>query len=90
MVLAFGPSSCFEDNAYFPYFMKGLDVWVYDNAHQKDFYGGRVEGTWFARKSVLADCGVMAERAARDNHLKDWSYVCCTVTSSTSCATKVR
>lgn len=90
IVLAVGPSSCFEDSNYVPYFMKGLDVWVYDHVSQNNLYGGRIEATWFSSKRALADCNIMAERTAAYNHLKDWSYVCCTVTAANSCSTKIR
>jgi len=78
------------DSDYIPYRIKGLDVWVYDNAQDKNYYGGRVETNYFKSDSALSDCGSRAYATANYKHLKDWSYVCCTVTSSSDCVTKVR
>ena len=78
------------DGDYFPYFMTGLDAWVYDNISGTNHYGGRVEATYFSRNDALSECASLANRTAASQHLRDWSYVCCTVTSSSDCVTKVR
>lgn len=79
-----------QDDEFFPYRMKGLDVWVYDSAAEEDFYAGFVEATYSARRDGLSRCAALADQAARERHLKEWSHVCCTVTSSSQCETKVR
>ena len=79
-----------EDSDYYPYFLKALDVWVNDHNTQRNVFAGRVETTYFDRKDATVRCRALAVDAARANNLKQWGYVCCTVTSSTDCATKVR
>lgn len=78
------------DSEYFPYAMKGLNVLVYDNKANKEYFGGFVEASYFSRKEALSSCAARAAATARQYHLPDWGYVCCTVTSSSSCVTKVR
>lgn len=79
-----------QDGDYFPYRMKGLDVYVYDNLEGKEHFAGHIKARYWDRKEALATCADYAEVTARSNQLKDWGYVCCTVTSSSSCVTKVR
>ena len=78
------------DSDYFPYSMKGLNVLVYDNKANKEYFGGFVEASYLSRKEALSSCAARAAATARQYHLQDWGYVCCTVTSSSSCVTKVR
>jgi hypothetical protein len=78
------------DSDYIPYRLKGLDVWVHDNAHDKNYYGGRVKANYFSRDDALSACRRRAYAVAEQYHLSDWSYVCCTVTSSSDCVTQVR
>ncbi len=83
------------DSDFIPYGLKGLDVWVYsdltyDNTTEKEYYGGRVEASYFSNSSAISECGDLAYGTANHYHLQDWSYVCCTVTSSSDCVTKVR
>jgi hypothetical protein len=78
------------DSKYFPYGMKGLNVLVINNATQEEYFGGFVEGSYFSRKEAVSSCADRAGTTARQHHLIDWSYVCCTVTSSSNCRTKVR
>lgn len=79
-----------HDSEYFPYTMKGLNVYVFDNNGRKEYFGGFVEGNYLSRQKSLSECAARASSTASVNKLRDWSYVCCTVTSSSSCATKVR
>lgn len=79
-----------QDSDYFPYLMTGLDVWVYDNRTSKSLFGGRIEASYFSREKALSECGVRASSVARATQLQNWRYVCCTVTSSSDCVTKVR
>lgn len=78
------------DNEYFPYTMKGLNVYVYDNEANREHFGGFIEASYFAREDAIARCANLAAATASQTHLKEWGYVCCTVTSSSSCETKVR
>ena len=78
------------DSNFIPYRIKGLDVWVYNDITDREYYGGRVKTNYSKRKSALAECGNRAYAIANQNHLQDWSYICCTVTSSSDCMTKVR
>ena len=78
------------DNDYIPFAIKGLDVWVYDNAEDKNFYGGRVKANYFSVDSALSNCQSFAYSVAKQHNLNDWSYVCCTVTPWSDCVTKVR
>lgn len=70
--------------------MKGLNVWVYNNNTEKEYFGGFVEASYFSQKEALSNCGARAVGTARQYHLENWGYVCCTVTSSSDCVTKVR
>jgi len=79
-----------QDSDYIPYAMTGLDVWVYDASSAKNYFGGRIEASYFSREEALSECGARASSVAQTNRLYDWSYVCCTVTSSSDCVKKVR
>ena len=79
-----------HDSNYLPYTMKGVNVYVYDNKTDKEYFAGFVEGNYIARKETLSQCASFANISAFQNHLNDWSYVCCTVTPQSDCATKVR
>jgi hypothetical protein len=79
-----------QDGDYFPYLMKGLNVYVYDNKAEAEIFAGYVEAGYTDRKDGLARCAALASSTAHDRHLEDWGYVCCTVTSKSQCATKVR
>lgn len=78
------------DSDYFPYRMTGLNVWVSNNTNDNVVFGGFVEGSYFNRTEALANCAARARATAQQHHLEAWSYVCCTVTSSDICVTKVR
>lgn len=79
-----------HDSEYFPYGLKGLNVLVYNNETDKEYFGGFVEASYFSRKDALSKCAARAYAIARQYHLERWGYVCCTVTASSNCATKVR
>jgi hypothetical protein len=70
--------------------MKGLNVLVYNNKTDKEYFGGYVEANYLSKSEGLEKCQRAAYSTAKQHHLKDWSYVCCTVTSSSGCVTKVR
>jgi|GEM_PF-2567405 len=79
-----------HDSDFFPYGLKGFDVYVYDIRKDQEFYEGHIEASYFSRNKGLNDCQVQARAAASRRNLDEWSYVCCTVTSSSNCATKVK
>ena len=79
-----------QDGDYFPYLMKGLNVYVHDNKADAEIFAGFVEASYTSRKDGLARCAALASSAAADRHLDDWGYVCCTVTSESQCVTKIR
>lgn len=78
------------DKNFIPYGLRGMDAWVYNNENEQEYFGGRSEGNYLNRRKVLGDCQKNAHVTANEYYLKDWSYVCCTVTSSSDCVTKVR
>lgn len=88
--ILFMASCSSHDGDYIPYGLEGMDAYVYNNDTDKEFYAGRVEGSYLSKDETLSKCQSLAYSAARKNHLDNWSYVCCTVTSSSSCATKVK
>jgi len=71
------------DSDYIPYMLKGLDVWVYDNTNDKDYYGGRVKANYFSKDDALSTCRSYAYGVAEQYHLSDWIMLC-TVTSSSA------
>lgn len=79
-----------HDSDYIPYGLKGMNVYVYNNDTDKEFYAGHVEGSYLSKDEALNNCQSLAYSVVRQNHLDNWSYICCTETSSSSCATKVR
>ncbi len=78
------------DSEYYPYTMKGLNAFVYDNASGKEYFAGFIEASYFSRAEAASKCAALAASTAAANHLREWGYVCCTVTSSSDCVTKVR
>lgn len=78
------------DKEYFPYSMIGLNVWVYDSDTDKIFPGGSVKASYDSRKEGLSRCEAIARTYAQQHHFQSWRYVCCTVTPSENCMTKVR
>ena len=78
------------DSDYIPYFITALDAYVYNNASDEEFYAGRIETGYFSSDSAVDKCRPLARSYAKANHISDWSYVCCTVTSSSDCVTKVK
>lgn len=79
-----------QDSDYYPYNMKGLGVWVSNNDNDSSLYAGFVDGNYFNREEAAAACGSLAYSFAKSNHIENFGYVCCTVTSDSDCATKVR
>lgn len=78
------------DGDYIPYRLTGLGVWLWDSERDRSIYAGRVETNYFDRAKALVECRDKAVVMARQLRLDQWSYVCCTITPSTDCETKVR
>lgn len=87
LVAAYGCDSSRED---IPFFIKSLDVYVYNADTKKEFLAGRIETNYFDIKDALERSRVMAAAFASGLNMHNWSYVCCTVTTDSSCSTKVR
>lgn len=81
--------SC-TDSDYVPYALSGLDVWVAERGSNRSYYGGRVSANYFSRERAIAECARLALATAKQNRLDSWGYVCCTVTYSSDCETKIR
>jgi hypothetical protein len=80
------------DSDFVPYGLTGLDVYVYHQPSGREHFVRRVDATYWTRARGLTECNsvAVAEANQREWLPGDWSYVCCTVTSSHSCMTKVR
>lgn len=79
-----------QDSDYYPYNMQGLGVWVSNNDNGSSLYAGFVDGNYIHRDEAAAACGSLAYSFAKSNHIENFGYVCCTVTSDSDCVTKVR
>ena len=77
--------SCDDVNRY----DRGVDE---DSCREEeaDTYLGRVEANYLTKARGLSDCNAIAVAEANRRNVDDWSYVCCTVTASSDCVTKVR
>ncbi len=78
------------DDDYFPYKMTGLNSWLYDSVKEQEYLAGFTAANYKTRDSALRACAAQASSAAAARRLEEWSYVCCTVTEESQCATKVR
>ena len=88
---AVGLTACPEkDSRSIPYSIKALDVYVYNDDTDTEFFAGRVETDYSSIDEGLSNCSADAYALARDKHLQNWSYICCTITNDSSCVTKVR
>lgn len=80
-----------HDSDYIPYSLKGMDVWVYDEDKDQSHFAGRVDASYFSGGKARRECHDLAIYYTRANpQIRRWGWVCCTVTSSSSCYTKVR
>ena len=79
-----------HDDDFIPYSLTGMNAWVYDPATDETFLAGFTPGGYESHKAVLASCAALASTAAVGRRIENWSYVCCTVTPESECATKVR
>lgn len=80
-----------HDDDFIPYDLKGMNAYVYDEDDEEHF-AGFFGGNYSQRVAVLSACQSNAQGKAHELHIDDdpWSYICCTVTTDSNCATKVR
>lgn len=78
-----------QDSDYIPYTLSGMQAVVYLQRSGQTRIGPPISGNYFSRDSMLAACQASASDLAPTTG-EPWSYVCCTMTSSSSCVTKVR
>lgn len=79
-----------HDDDFFPYALTGLDAWIFDDASGREVFGGRIDGNYLKRDSMVSKCQSISSSTARAEKLRSWSYICCTVTPTSDCATKVK
>jgi hypothetical protein len=86
--------NAYDDNAYdehfIPYGIIDFDVYVYNTNTDKEYYVGRVATDYPNAQARLSDAQSLVYYFVESHHLKDWSYICCTVTKTSRCATKVK
>jgi len=84
----------YKDNAcdknFIPYGIRSFDVWVYNDDTDKEYYAGNVTTDYLNAQTKLNDAQLLAYDFAEAHHLKNWNYLCCTVTNSSNCVTKIR
>ena len=96
VVLAIGcislVSSCsyISDQGFVPKSIIAVDVWVYDVAKDEKYFAGRIETNYLKIKDAKASGRQRAYSFANEHYLSNWSYVLCTVTNKTDCATEIR
>lgn len=78
------------DSDFFPYKMLGLRSLVSNEDTGQQFEAGFTAASYKAREAGLSGCAAQAATAAAARRLKNWSYICCTVTEKSQCATTVR
>lgn len=78
------------DNNYIPYNIKAFDVFVYNDNTDKEYYAGRINTNYVNALSALEDARQLAYDYAKKKYLNDWDYLCCTVTNTSDCVTKIR
>ena len=71
------------DEHFISYNIKSFDVWVYNDDTDKEYYAGNVKTDYYNAQNL-------AYKVAKLHRLKNWNYLCCTVTKSSNCITKVR
>ena len=78
-----------QDSEFIPYRLKGMGAWVSDESGNS-YYAGLAEGNYSDRDDLKAQCADLAYELAEFKHIKNYSYVCCTVTADSDCETKIR
>lgn len=78
------------DEDFIPYNIIAFDVYVYNTKTDKEYYVGSIETNYFNAQEDLSDAQSMAYDFAESRHLKNWDYICYTVTDSSDCVTSVK
>lgn len=84
----------YQENAYdenfIPYGIKAFDVFVYNNNTDTEYYAGRIATDYSNAQMRLSNAQLLAYDFAYDRNLKDWDYLCYTVTEKSNCVTSVK
>lgn len=81
--------NCYDDN-FIPYGIKAFDVFVYNTKTDKEYFAGSIGTDYTNSQMSLSNAQSLAYDFAEAHHLKNWDYLCCTVTNSSNCVTKVK
>lgn len=79
-----------HDGNNIPYGLIAFDVYVLNKTTDKEVFAGTVKANYFSKNKGLKKASTLADSYANAMSLTDWSHVCCTVTTSSNCVTKVR
>lgn len=90
VVVVCGLVGCGQDSDYIPYALTGFNVYAYDRDSNEQAFAGFATSNYISRKDGLSQCYDLAKDEASNKHWKNWTYICCTATSGSSCVTKVR
>lgn len=78
-----------RDSDEIPFLLTGMDAYL-QVGETMEVYAGRVDANYLSRDDALDECRDLALVEARRRGIENWGYICCTVTSTTDCDTKVR
>ena len=88
VALLFKSNICDGNNM--PFGLIAFDVYVKSSSTDKELFAGTIKANYFSKHKGLKKALALADSYANAMNLTDWSYVCCTVTASSNCVTKVR
>jgi hypothetical protein len=83
-------TACEKDDKEIPYGLQGFEAWVYDKQTGAPHRAGRFTASYLEREKGLSQCRDAAFALVREKQLDDWDFICCTMTHSSNCASKVR
>jgi hypothetical protein len=78
------------DGNNMPFGLIAFDVYVNSSSTDKELFAGTIKVNYFSKHKGLKKALALADSYANAMNLTDWSYVCCTVTASSNCVTKIR
>jgi len=78
------------DGNNIPFGLIAFDVYVHNSSTDKELFAGTIKANYFSKQKGLKKAVALADAYANAMNLTDWSCVCCTVTTSSNCVTKVR
>ncbi len=79
-----------EDSNNVPRQLTGMTAHVYDEDRLIEHYAGLSKGHYWKREHARLGCRRKAFDFAEAHRLRNWSYMCCTMTEASTCATRVR